>query len=53
MTVLLLGWIKSLFTERTYRDSLEYFIESKKPQSTAEVEYWTRYYDQHNAGSYL
>lgn len=53
MSILLLGWIKNLFRERTYKDSLEYFIESKSPKSTAEVEYWTRYYDQHSAGSYL
>ena len=50
MTILLLKWIKSLFNERTYKDSLEYFIESKNPKSTAEVEYWTRYYDQHTTG---
>jgi hypothetical protein len=43
----LLNWIINLFKERTYKDSLEYFISSKKPQSTAEVEYWTRYYDQY------
>lgn len=43
----LLKWIKSLFSEQSYQDSLDYFITSKRPTSTAEVEYWTRYYDQH------
>lgn len=41
----LLQWIKNLFKERSYQDSLDYFIASKQPKSTAEVEYWTRYYD--------
>lgn len=43
----LIGWIKSLFTERTYQDSVETFVLSKQPTSTAEVEMWVRYYDQH------
>lgn len=42
----LLEWIKSLFRERTYQDSIETFVNSKDPKSTAEVEMWTRYYDQ-------
>ena len=46
MTLVLLGWIKSLFRERTYKDSLEYFIESKQPKSTAEVEFWIKQYEQ-------
>jgi hypothetical protein len=46
MTILLLGWIKSLFKERTYHDSVETFVNSKQPKSTAEVEMWVRYYDQ-------
>ena len=41
-----LQWIKSLFTERTYKDSLETFVTSKQPKSTAEVEFWTVYYEQ-------
>jgi hypothetical protein len=41
----LLEWIKSLFTERTYQDSVEYYVASKYPTSTAEVEYWIREYD--------
>lgn len=53
MTLVLLGWIKSLFRERTYQDSLEHYIASKNPKSTAEVEYWTRRYDQHVTGSSL
>lgn len=46
----LLNWITSLIKQRSYKDGLEYFITSKKPQSTAEVEYWTRYYDEHVTG---
>jgi phage anti-repressor protein len=42
-----LQWITSLFKEYSYQDSLDYFITTKQPKSTAEVEYWTRYYDQH------
>lgn len=42
-----LQWIKSLFTERSYHDSVETFVISKQPKSTAEVELWVRYYDQH------
>lgn len=42
-----LKWIKSLFTERSYHDSVETFVISKRPTSTAEVELWVRYYDQH------
>ena len=41
-----LQWIKSLFTERSYQDSVETFVVSKQPKSTAEVEMWVRYYDQ-------
>lgn len=48
-----LEWITSLFKERTYQDSLEYFITSKNPKSTAEVEYWTRHYDQHVTRSFI
>ena len=43
----LLQWIKSLFEDRSYQDSVEYFVASKNPKSTAEVEYWIRHYDQH------
>jgi hypothetical protein len=43
----LLKWIKSLFEGKSYQDSLEYFVASKRPTSTAEVEYWIQYYDQH------
>jgi hypothetical protein len=40
-------WIKSLFTEKSFQDSVEYYVASKHPKSTAEVEYWIRHYDQH------
>ena len=43
----LLQWIKSLFSGVSYQDSLDYFISSKNPCSTAEVEYWIQYYEQH------
>jgi hypothetical protein len=43
----LLQWIKSLFAERSYQDSVEHYVASKQPKSTAEVEYWIRQYDQH------
>lgn len=43
----LLNWIKSLFGGKSYQDSLEYFVASKRPTSTAEVEYWIQYYEQH------
>jgi hypothetical protein len=43
----LLQWIKSLFNERTYQDSVEHYVASKNPTTTAEVEHWIRQYDQH------
>lgn len=42
----LLQWIKSLFTTPTYQDSVEYYVVSKQPKSTAEVEYWINFYNQ-------
>jgi hypothetical protein len=47
MITTILGWIKSLFVERTYQDSVEYYVASKNPTTTAEVEYWIREYDTH------
>lgn len=38
-------WVKSLFAKRTYQDSVEYYVASKHPKSTAEVEYWVREYE--------
>jgi hypothetical protein len=35
------------FFEIRPQSGLEAFISSKRPQSTAEVEQWARYYDQH------
>lgn len=37
-------WIKSLFVDRSYQDSVENYVASKYPKSTAEVEYWIRDY---------
>lgn len=45
----LIKWIKNLFTMPSYQDSVEYFVASKQPKSTAEVEYWVRYYDTQKA----
>lgn len=42
----LLKWIKSLFVEASYQDSLDSFIASKRPTSPCEVEHWIRVYDQ-------
>lgn len=47
MITAILGWAKSLFQERTYQDSVEYYVASKNPTTTAEVEYWIREYDTH------
>jgi len=47
MFTALIEWIKSLFEDRSYQDSVEYYVSSKNPKSTAEVEYWIRHYDQH------
>lgn len=45
ITALIIGWIKSLFQERTYQTSVENYVASKHPTTTAEVEYWIREYD--------
>ena len=46
-------WIKSLFEDKSYQDHIDYYIASKNPKSTAEVEYWIRHYDQHQRGASL
>lgn len=43
----LLQWIKNLFTTPSYQDDIEYYVASKQPKSTAEVEYWIQYYTYH------
>lgn len=48
MITTFLGWIKSLIQVRTYQDSVEQFVASKHPATTAEVEYWIREYDTHH-----
>ena len=45
MITAILGWIKSLLQQRRYQDSVEQFVASKHPTTTAEVEYWIREYD--------
>jgi len=50
MITAILQWVKSLLQERTYQDSVEYYVASKHPTSTAEVEYWIREYDQNQRG---
>ena len=39
-------WLKGLFAEQSYQDSVDYYITSKNPTSSCEVEYWMRRYDQ-------
>lgn len=46
----LLQWIKSLFSAPSYQDSLDAFVTAKRPQSVAEVEYWTHYFEIHKQG---
>ena len=46
----LLKWITSLFagTQKSYHHyHVEAFVESKRPNTTAEVEYWIRHFE-HN-----
>ena len=54
MLTKLMEQIKNLFAERTYQDDVEYYVTSKNPKSTAEVEYWVQYYTQnkHNGGGW-
>ena len=42
----MLEWIKSLFATPSYQDDVEYYVASKQPKSTAEVEYWIQHYNQ-------
>lgn len=43
-------WITSLFADASYKDSLEYFINSKMSRNGSEVEYWVRVYHMKNGG---
>jgi hypothetical protein len=47
MLTKLIEQIKSLFTTPSYQDDVEYYVTSKQPKSTAEVEYWVRHYTYH------
>lgn len=40
-------WLNGLFAAQSYQDSLDRFVTSKHPTTTAEVEHWIREYDQH------
>lgn len=42
----LLKWITSLFATASYQDDVEFYVASKHPKSTAEVEYWIQHYNQ-------
>ena len=42
----LLQWIKNLFMTPSYQDDIEYYVASKQPKTTAEVEYWIQHYIQ-------
>jgi hypothetical protein len=47
----LLKWIKSLFTSANANYNnwhVEAYVASKRPQNSAEVEYWIRHYE-HNS----
>jgi hypothetical protein len=46
MLTKLIEKIKSLFSTPTYQDSVEYYVISKQPKSSAEVEYWIQHYNQ-------
>lgn len=37
--------IKSIFNQRTYASDLEAYIESRRPQSAADIERYTREYN--------
>ena len=47
---MLMKFIKTIFGN-TYQSNLERFVISKRPQSTAEVDFWVRHYDQNRYGS--
>ena len=49
----LLKWIISLFSATSQQDELDAFITSKHPSTTAEVEYWIQYYDQHHSKGWV
>ena len=40
------------FFEVREQSQLEQFINSKRPSNAAEVEYWTKQYEQNNEGLY-
>jgi hypothetical protein len=44
--------INTLFGSH-YKTGLELFVNSKRPQSNAEVEFWVRHYDQQRYGGIL
>ena len=50
MIIAINEWIKSLFQERSYQDSVEHYVASKNPTTTAEVEYWIREFYQQQKG---
>jgi hypothetical protein len=41
----LLKWVKARISNVGYGQELEAFIMSKKPQSVADIEYWTSQFD--------
>jgi len=54
MLTKLIKQIKNLFTTPSYQDDIEYYVTSKQPKSTAEVEYWVQHYTyhKHNTGGW-
>jgi hypothetical protein len=47
MLTALIEQIKSLFKTRSYQDDIEFYVASKQPKTTAEVEYWIQHYTYH------
>lgn len=43
-------WIKSLLQDTSRRDSIENFVASKHPKTTAEVEHWIQVYENKQRG---
>lgn len=40
-------WITDLFDRpNAYQEDIEFYLESKQPKSTAEVEFWIKQYEQ-------
>lgn len=47
LMIQLLERLAEIFPKQNYQSRLDYYLTSKNVQNTADVEYWTRQYDQH------